>query len=140
MKIKARGKKRLGLGIGSGKGGHTSGRGQKGQKSRGKIGVLFEGFKVKKSFIKRLPFLRGKAKNKAGLKPAILSLSDLEVFSSGEIVDKETLVKKGLLTKKEVKNGIKILGGKLTKKLDIRLPISKSALKEVAERAGSKKS
>ena len=43
-------KKRVGRGYGSGRGGHTAGRGQKGQKSRKKIGVLFEGVKVKKSF------------------------------------------------------------------------------------------
>ena len=57
-------KKRVGRGYGSGKGGHTTGRGQKGQKSRTKIGVLFEGVKVKKSLLKRLPFQRGKGKNK----------------------------------------------------------------------------
>lgn len=48
--------------MGSGKGSHTSGRGQKGQKSRGTIGVLFEGMKVRKSFLKRLPLMRGKGK------------------------------------------------------------------------------
>jgi ribosomal protein L15 len=61
-KVVRRPKKRLGRGIGSGKGGHTSSRGQKGQKSRGKIGVLFEGMKVKKSLLKRLPKMRGKGK------------------------------------------------------------------------------
>lgn len=61
-KVSLRPKKRLGRGIGSGKGGHTSGRGQKGQKSRGKIGILFEGVKVKKSLLKRLPLMRGKGK------------------------------------------------------------------------------
>jgi ribosomal protein L15 len=61
-KVVQRSKKRVGRGIGSGKGGHTSGRGQKGQKSRGKIGVLFEGMKVKKSLLKRLPKMRGKGK------------------------------------------------------------------------------
>ena len=44
-------KKRVGRGYGSGKGGHTSGRGQKGQKSRSHIGILFEGMKVKKSLV-----------------------------------------------------------------------------------------
>jgi large subunit ribosomal protein L15 len=61
-KVIQRPKKRVGRGIGSGKGGHTSGRGQKGQKSRGKIGVLFEGLKMKKSYLKRLPLMRGKGK------------------------------------------------------------------------------
>jgi len=59
--------KRLGRGYGSGKGGHTVGRGEKGQKTRNKIGVLFEGMKVKKSLLKRLPFRRGKGKFKPKL-------------------------------------------------------------------------
>jgi large subunit ribosomal protein L15 len=61
-KVITKSKKRLGRGMGSGKGSHTSSRGQKGQKSRGNIGVLFEGMKVKKSFFKRLPLKRGKGK------------------------------------------------------------------------------
>jgi len=42
-KITATAKKRVGRGYGSGKGGHTSGRGQKEQKSRGKIPLTLEG-------------------------------------------------------------------------------------------------
>ncbi len=61
-KVNQRKSKRLGRGIGSGKGGHTSSRGQKGQKSRGSVSVLFEGMKMKKSLIKRLPLKRGKGK------------------------------------------------------------------------------
>lgn len=64
LRIVSKGKKRVGRGLGSGKGGHTVGRGQKGQKTRGKISPLFEGTKVKKSLIKRLPLLRGKGKLK----------------------------------------------------------------------------
>ncbi|OGY08339.1 MAG: hypothetical protein A2782_00750 [Candidatus Blackburnbacteria bacterium RIFCSPHIGHO2_01_FULL_43_15b] len=63
-KIKSETKKRLGRGYGSGKGGHTSSRGQKGQKARGKIHPLFEGQKNKKSLIQRLPLLRGRGKLK----------------------------------------------------------------------------
>lgn len=61
-KVVHKSKKRVGRGMGSGKGSHTSGRGQKGQKSRGKISVLFEGMKMKKSLLKRLPLVRGKGK------------------------------------------------------------------------------
>ena len=64
-KIVIRSKKRVGRGIGSGKGGHTSSRGSKGQKARTKVHPLFEGTKVKKSLIKRLPYLRGKGKFKS---------------------------------------------------------------------------
>ena len=49
-------KKRLGRGYGSGKGGHTVGKGQKGQKTRTKIGVLFEGVKVKNPYLKDFLF------------------------------------------------------------------------------------
>jgi large subunit ribosomal protein L15 len=63
-KIVKRGKKRVGRGVGSGKGGHTAGRGQKGQKTRSKIPLLFEGTKIKKSLIQRLPMIRGKGRLK----------------------------------------------------------------------------
>lgn len=61
-KVVQKSKKRLGRGMGSGKGSHTVGRGQKGQKARGGVHILFEGFKMKKSLIKRLPLARGKGK------------------------------------------------------------------------------
>ena len=51
-------KKRLGRGYGSGKGGHTSSRGQKGQKSRTDVHVLFEGLKVKNLLLKISTFKR----------------------------------------------------------------------------------
>jgi len=62
LKVTERRKKRVGRGMGSGKGSHTAGRGQKGQKSMGDIGILFEGYKTKKSYLKRLPLQRGKGK------------------------------------------------------------------------------
>jgi large subunit ribosomal protein L15 len=61
-KVVAKSKKKVGRGMGSGKGSHTAGRGQKGQKSRTSVGVLFEGMKMKKSLLKRLPLMRGKGK------------------------------------------------------------------------------
>lgn len=63
-RVVEKGKKRVGRGLGSGKGGHTVGRGQKGQKSREKVGVSFFGTKMKKSLLKRLPMQRGKGKLK----------------------------------------------------------------------------
>jgi large subunit ribosomal protein L15 len=51
-------KKRIGRGGGSGKGMHTVGRGQKGQKTRGKIPAWFEGGQL--PLIRRTPFLKGK--------------------------------------------------------------------------------
>ena len=139
MKTTVKSKTRVGRGYGSGKGGHTSGRGQKGQKSRGKIGVIFEGTKVKKSLIKRLPLKRGKGKFKSGKKPIIVKLSLLNLLTTGSTVNIESLVKNKIVDKKDaVKFGVKILGdGELTKKLTIQLPISKSAAK-VVEKVGGK--
>ena len=124
-------KKRLGRGYGSGKGGHTVGRGQKGQKSRTKIGVLFEGVKVKKSLLKRLPFQRGKGKNKGGKGPVIVNLEALNILPAGSKVTVETLIKAKIVDEKDAKMyGVKILGtGKLEKKLIIEVPASKSVLK-----------
>ena len=132
-------KKRVGRGYGSGKGGHTAGRGQKGQKSRTNIGILFEGLKVRKSILKRTPQLRGKTKFKARKKPAILNLSDLNVLPQGAKVNVETLVKHGLVREKYArKNGVKILGeGKLTKKLNVEVLVSKSAQKEIEKAGGT---
>ena len=132
-------KKRVGRGYGSGKGGHTSGRGQKGQKSRSHIGILFEGMKVKKSLIKRIPLMRGKGKFKAGKKPLVVKLAYLNMLPAGSRVNIESLVKGGIVKRDDAsKYGVKILGdGKLEKKLTIALPISKSAAK-VVEKAGGK--
>src|SRR3989338_8654985 len=89
-------KKRLGRGYGSGKGGHTSSRGQKGQKSRGKLPVYFEGSKMRKTIIRRLPMLRGKLKFSAGKnKPVIINLKDLAGWPKETPVTVESLVKAG---------------------------------------------
>ena len=132
-------KKRVGRGYGSGKGGHTSGRGQKGQKSRSSLGIMFEGVKVKKSLIKRLPLKRGKGKFHSRTKPLIVKTDYLNMLPDGSLVDMELLVKHKIVNKKEAETyGVKILGDtKITKKLSITLPISNSAAKSV-EKAGGK--
>lgn len=137
-KLSARKQKRLGRGYGGGKGGHTSGRGQKGQKSRGKINVIFEGLKVKKSFIKRLPLRRGKGRFKPGAKSLIVKLGYLNLLPQDSVVDIDTLAKAGIVDLGDAKKfGVKILGdGKLEKILIIKLPISKSAALEVAKVGG----
>lgn len=138
-KVKRVKRKRVGRGYGSGKGGHTVGRGQKGQKVRNKIGVLFEGVKMKKSFIKRLPLRRGKGKFKSQDKPLIVNLKYLNVFPSGSKINLNSLIEKSVVDKNQaMKYGVKILGdGEIKKKLTIELPISKSAAKKI-EKAGGK--
>lgn len=132
-------KKRVGRGYGSGKGGHTVGRGQKGQKARGKIGILFEGMKVKKSLFKRLPLRRGRNKFSARKKPLIVKLVVLNLLPTGSLVDIPLLIKHKIVEKEDTKTyGVKILGdGEIAKKLIIGVPISKSAAKKI-EKAGGK--
>lgn len=127
-KVVAKRNKRRGQGYGGGKGGHTSGRGQKGQKARGSIGILFEGMKVKKSLIHRLPFLRGRLKNKPHPKALVVDIEKLNILPAGTKVTVDVLVENKIIGKDAYKYGVKILGsGKLTKKLDIQLPMSKTA-------------
>lgn len=136
--IKSRGK-RIGRGYGSGKGGHTVGRGQKGQKTRNKIGILFEGIKMKKSLLKKIPLLRGKEKNKGRVKPLIIQLGKLNSLPANSTINLDLVVKEGWVEKeKALKFGVKILGDdKIEKKLTVSLPISKSAA-SIIEKAGGK--
>lgn len=131
-------KKRVGRGYGSGKGGHTVGRGQKGQKVRSKIGLVFEGTKFRKSLIKRLPLLRGKGKLKPGKKPLIVNLKYLNLLPSNSLVDVKTLAKSGIVNLEEAKeSGVKILGeGKLGVALKIALPCSKGAVEKIKKVGG----
>ncbi len=137
-KVVARRKKRVGRGYGSGKGGHTAGRGQKGQKARSKVHVLFEGVKVKKSLLRRLPLQRGKGKFKAKTKPLVVNLEALNLLKDGSKVDVESLAKAGIVKLTDAKElGVKILGkGKLAKKLTVGVLISKSAAKKIKAAGG----
>lgn len=130
-------KKRVGRGYGSGKGGHTSGRGQKGQKARNSVGILFEGMKARKSLLSRLPFQRGKSKFKPNPKPIAIDLDDLNTLRAGSTVDIDSLVASGLVSEKDARTlGVKILGsGKLEKKLTVTVPTSSSA-REAIEKSG----
>jgi large subunit ribosomal protein L15 len=138
-----RSKKRVGRGIGSGKGGHTSGRGQKGQRARGHINVLFEGVKTKKSLLKRLPLMRGKGKFHAKGKPVIITVTDLEKLPTGSVITMELLVKEKIVDKTAAENyGVKVLGGgKSTKKFTYKVPTSRSVFtpEKTAEKAVEKK-
>jgi len=138
-KVKSRSKKRVGRGYGSGKGGHTVGRGQKGQKSRSRLHILFEGTKVKKSLLRRLPLRRGKDKFKSSPKPVIVNVEYLNLLPDNSKVDISSLSKSGIINiKNSQKIKVKILGnGKLEKKLTVYLPTSKTAAKKI-EKAGGK--
>ena len=119
--------KRVGRGIGSGVGGHTTGRGAKGRNVRGKVKLTFDGTKIKKGWIKRLPFLRGKHRTNALPKPEIITLAQIEKnYKTGEVVSVQTIFEKfPRLDVRRQKFGVKILSaGTLTKKLtftDVKL-------------------
>ncbi len=130
-------KLKIGRGYGSGKGGHTSTRGQKGQKSRGKVPQWFTG--TSWVWFKRLPMIKGKSRFNSLKKPVInLSLSDLEVFPNNSLVNLESLVKHHLITEKQAKRyRFKLLNrGKLTKKLKVDLPASQSAIQAITKLGG----
>lgn len=123
-------KKRLGRGLGSGKGA-KSGRGTtRHQKARETIPLHFEGGQGR--MVKKYPLLRGKGKNNSvRAKPQTISVTKLNVFKENAVVDMEALVKQGFIDKKNMKRGVKIIGpGKLEKKLIIKVPMSKSVQKQ----------
>lgn len=134
-KIVARSKKRVGRGIGSGKGGHTSGRGMKGQKARETVKLDFEGTKFKKSLLKRLPFLRGKGKFKSWGKKATFSLKDFTDWPSKNEVSVENLVKAGFIKNSNV--SVKIIdGGEIKQALIVKVPVSKSVREKIVKASG----
>ena len=127
--------KRIGRGYGCGKGGHTVGRGTKGQKARNKVRIGFEG--GQNPLYKALPQARG---FKAFVKvvPTAVNVRDIDrKFNDGDVITRESLAKVGLINAKE--QYVKILGdGELTKKVTLKgLKVSKSA-KEKIEKAGGK--
>ena len=127
--------KRLGRGYGSGKGGHTSSRGQKGQKSRSKIPIWFEGGQL--PFIRRLPFIKGKNRFKSLTNTTVLNVSDLKVFNKDAQVDNVSLLKMGLINQKESQGRIKILGrGKIEKALTIKVITSNQAAEKINKAGG----
>lgn len=135
-KVTKRSRKRLGQGHGSGRG-KTAGRGTKGQKARNKIPLDFEGGAL--PLIKRLPFMRGKGKNKAFRKRIVVNLKALNLLKKDSIVDLESLIKNRIVYEKDAKmHGVKILGdGEISIPLTIKLPISKRAALKV-EKVGGK--
>ncbi len=139
-KTTTRKKKRVGRGYGSGKGGHTVGRGAKGLKARSKLPLTFEGTKIKKSLLQRLPLRRGKGRFKP-LKPGslIVNVRLLNLLPKKSIVNISTLAKQGIVDGEEAKKfGIKILGeGELKVPLSVELPCSKGAAQKI-EKAGGK--
>jgi large subunit ribosomal protein L15 len=134
-------RKRVGRGLGSGKG-RYSGRGIKGQKSRSgshKMRAGFEGGQM--PVYMRLPKARGNtSKDAMPLGPfrtstVPVNIRDLERFDEGAEVTPETLVEKRLI--KNTKTDVKLLGvGEIAKKLTVRVHAISGTAREKIEAAG----
>ena len=129
-------KKRLGHGYGSGVGGHTSSRGQKGQKARNGVRLSFTGSSW--VWFKRLPFMRGKSRFNSFGKKALINLSSLNVFDNDALVTMESMIEKKLISKNQATiSSVKIVGtGELKKKLKVMVPATTSAQKAILEAKG----
>ena len=140
MTKKQRGKKSVKVGRGGARG-KTSGRGHKGQNARA-------GRKKRpemRDIIKKFPKLRGhginraKTVNSSKVKAVAVNLDILQNnFTSGDVVNVNELVKKGIVEEKSGKlPKVKILAaGELKHKLTVEgLSVSKTA-KEAVEKAG----
>jgi len=135
-KITTKSKKRLGQGHGSGRV-KTSGRGTKGQNARSKRSLSFEGGAL--PLIKRLPFRRGKGKNKLfKKKPIVINVKVLSLLKQGSVVDLKALISNNIVNEQEAKEyGVKILGdGTIKNSLIIKLPISKHAAEKIKKAGG----
>ncbi|MFH0838219.1 MAG: 50S ribosomal protein L15 [Patescibacteria group bacterium] len=138
MKPKAgsvRKKKRLGRGNASGHG-TFSGRGCKGQGQRksGNVRPGFEGGQT--PLISRLPKLRG-FKNPTRTDFQIVNVGSLNDFKDGDEVSIQTLLAKGLVSRKDVP--VKALGnGKLTKKVVLKVQKASRSAKQKVIAAGGK--
>jgi len=139
---KRRARKRIGRGMGSGKG-RYSGRGIKGQKSRSGSHTMRPGFEGGQMPIyMRLPKQRGPhSKDAMPMGPhrthtVPVNLRDLErVFDDGAEATLEAMVEKGLI--KNTRTDVKVLGqGELTKKLAVTAHSFSASAREKIEQAG----
>lgn len=131
--------KRVGRGIGSGKG-KTCGVGQKGQKSRSGVAIHgYEGGQM--PLFQRLP-KRG-FKNIFSKKYATVSLSRLQEainakqIDAGKTIDKEALVAAKII--KNTKDGVRVLGnGALKTKVTLKVAGATASAVQAIEKTGGK--
>ncbi len=131
----ARSQKRVGRGIGSGKGGHTVGRGTKGQKSRtgGQTAIWFEGGQL--PLIKRLPMWRGKSRFNVVRPVAEVNLSDLNKMTS-QTITLDTLKLEKVIDHR-FKSAKVVQSGTLKRSVVTKgLKVSKGAEKDITKSGG----
>jgi large subunit ribosomal protein L15 len=131
--------KRLGRGIGSGKG-KTCGRGYKGQKSR--TGVSLKGFEGgQMPLIRRLPkrgFVPYQRKRYAELTfSRLMTAFEKGVLAVSDEITAVLLKEKGLV--KHVRDGVRLIGSaSLKEKISVRLAGVSTSAKKAIEEAGGK--
>jgi len=132
-----KGRMRVGRGIGSGKG-KTSGRGQKGQKSRSGVAIKgFEGGQMplhmrlpKRGF--NNPFGKDYAEVNIGM---VQKLVDAGKLDANGVIDHEVLKAAGVA--RGGKNGVRLLGkGELSAKLSFKVAGASKGAVEAVEKAG----
>ncbi len=134
-------RKRVGRGMGSGKG-RYSGRGIKGQKSRSGSHAMRAGFEGGQMPLHmRTAKLRGNtSKDAMPVGPfrtytQPVNLRDLDGFEAGEEVTPESLKAKGLI--RSIRKDVKLLGvGELSKKLTITVHAASATARDKVEAAG----
>lgn len=114
--------------------GTYAGKGIKGQHARAgnshKPG--FEGGRT--TLIAQTPKMRGKGFRPLFAAPQVLDVSALNIFEDGQVVTLKLLQSKGLVDS----GPVKILGGgEITKKLEVKLPVSQSAAEKIRKAGGT---
>lgn len=130
--------KRLGRGIGSGKG-KTCGRGVKGQKARSGVAIKgFEGGQM--PLIKRLP-KRG-FNCPSTKKYQLVKIEQIEHLILAKridvtkVINREALLKAGVIKVKSLSVKLLAVGDKISKKVSIQLDAYSKTAKEIIEKAG----
>ena len=124
---------RVGRGLGSGLG-KTSGKGQKGQKSRSG-GVKRPGFEGGQSLFD-LRFQKRGVYNRFGSDYVEINVGCLNGCEDGTVVEPVMLIECGMV--KNIRDGVRILGnGELTKKLTVQaMGVSKTAEEKIIAAGG----
>jgi large subunit ribosomal protein L15 len=125
-------RKVIGRGLGSGHGTYST-RGAKGQRAR-KSGNVRPGFEGgRQPLVRQVPKLRGFTSRHP--KAITVTLASLNKFKDGDVVSAQALLDKHII--KEL-GKIKVLGtGAVSRKLEVHVPVSKSAQLAI-EKAGGK--
>jgi large subunit ribosomal protein L15 len=130
-----RGDRRVGRGVGSGLG-KTSGKGHKGQKARsgGTKGAGFEGGQM--PLQRRLP-KRGFRNYPFSKEYAVINLSDLSRVEDLNVITPDVLRERGLV--KDIKDGVKVLGGgEIKKSITVKAHAFSTTAQEKIVAAGGK--